>query len=145
MAQQMENARPATDCTTRLEEVISLYRDLDQLYAAMAVALSASSATECNQTIQDMQATQRKAREIDLQIAKDLENMHALPAAVSNLLDQRLLLLKRLDGHNRLIKNKANNVQSLLQHEIRAMSTGQNAMKGYGQTITKKNIIKSSY
>ncbi len=146
MALLYTNETLTTDCNTSLIKAIRLYQEVEYLYQSIQSNLSSSSVLKVMQKMGTLNALLQDAQTIDSAIAESINNIKTMSEATVELLQTRNKILRRLYNSNREMVIKANNVKSLLRHEITSIGTGHTAMKGYKPARTeRKNIVRASF
>ncbi len=146
MADLIENEQLDIDCDALLVKSIRIYQEIDKHYTLIQNELSNTSVYKACAAMDSLGPLLAESRNIDSLIAEGLRNQAILPASTTDLLAEREAMLANLYHANRRIESRAQNFKSLLQHDIRTLSTTQNAMKGYKPADTgRKNIFRNCY
>ena len=141
-----EDTSFAPSCDALLVQVIGIYLEIDALYQSMHNDLSAPSVLQVTQTLEILNALLQDAQTTDHQIAKSLNNHSGVSETNIALVGKRAEILKRLFQNNESIINRAENMKSLLRHEIASISTSHNAIKGYKPAGEERtHIIRNSF
>lgn len=141
-----ENAAPTGNCDILLREACKTYREVERLYAVVLGSISDVSPTSVDKATASLTGLLRDAYNIDSAIAKKLGPAAELAESTQALLQQREDILRRLHRSNRTLVNKAENIQSLIRHEINGMAKNRSALKGYKPVeAERKSIIRSSF
>ncbi len=137
---------PAASCDALLVKANRIYLEIETLYQSMQQDLSVTSILKVMQTVGTLNALLQDAQTIDNLVADTLGTISVLPESTSNLLAERNKIRQKLSQENLHIVSRANNVKSLLQHEITALSTNHNAIKGYKSVgRERRHIIRDSF
>lgn len=137
---------PAAHCEALLREANRIYLEIGALYQNVMGALSVASLEQVEKTVNVLNGLQKDVHSIDSLIAKNLElNLH--PAESTQvLLDMRDDILRQIHGTNRTLVHKAENIKSLVRHELINMTKNRNALKGYKPVETeRRSIVRNSF
>ncbi|HBG20961.1 MAG TPA: hypothetical protein DDY32_17275 [Desulfobulbaceae bacterium] len=133
-------------CDALLMEACKTYREIEKLYAAVLGAISDVSPTSVDNVRASLTVLLRDAYTFDSAISEKLGMASELAESTKALLQQREDILRQLHRCNRTLVNKAENIQSLIRHEINGMSKNRSALKGYKPVeAKKKSIIRNSF
>lgn len=146
MRSNFEKMPPTPFCDSLLMESCRIYQELERLYEDILGAISDTNVSSVEKTTAPLTGLLQDAFRIDSAIAKHLGPLAKLAESTHTLLQQREDTLRRLHLSNRTLVNKAENIQSLVRHEIVDMAKNRSALKGYKPVETERtNIIRSSF
>ncbi len=135
-----------THVDTLLSKSLELYQEVETLYQSIPTDMSPHAILKVMRMVGTMNALLQEAREIDNQITESLDTGAILSEATEARLKKRDEILKRLYRDNQSITKRAENVKSLLHHEISSLSTGHHAIKGYKQAgADRQYIVRDSF
>jgi flagellar hook-associated protein FlgK len=146
MAHFAENETLATSCNALLVKSTLIYQEIGELYQSMQNELSNTTVLKAHATVKTLNILLEDGRTIDNLIAEQLKGLASFAESTEDLLAKRDELLNKLYNDNINIVGRAENVKSLLRHEITTMSTNRNAMKGYKPVDTdRKSIVRNFF
>lgn len=135
-------------CDGQLQQVISIYEEVHAAYQNIQCALTANQSIR-GQAERQMAAINillDTARNLDKGIAQCLNNEAVTSTSTQSLLEKRSALVQSLTKMNHHIVKKADDIKSLLRHEIRNMSSGRTAIKGYKPVVEQgKSRVTGSF
>ncbi|KAF0188181.1 MAG: hypothetical protein FD168_1885 [Desulfobulbaceae bacterium] len=106
---------------------------------ALFIAINSESGNKNAETLEawgtELLQLQEQAELADQLLMNALEETSP-PASALPLLEKRLEIMHQVFTHNRALLSTANNIKSLLAHEIREMQGGRAALHGYRQTTS---------
>ena len=121
------------------QEIASIYGQLEKEVNTATPAVVEEQVSLINRLLADAQA-------MDGDIGKCLVNRPIFSESTDKLLLIRAETLKKLHAVNRTLSNKAQNVKTMLHHEIGSMHKNRNALQGYRPPDTGRgNIVRESY
>ena len=150
MVNGMENhaviASGPQGCEELLAASCNTYLQAERLYAELMDAISDAGQAPVATVAAMVSDLLQDARQLDSAIAEKLGPAAELTPSIRAFLQQREEILRRLHSSNKSLANKAENIQSLIRHEIAGMANNRNAIRGYKPAETeRKSIISSSY
>jgi len=119
-----------------------IYREIEIIYQQLTGNLvgNVELATDTLNTLF------KNALTIDDLISERLGQNEAVTDSAKKLLRQREELLTSLHQNNRHLAQKAENIKSLLRHEITTLATNQNALRSYKPVDTeRKGIVRHAF
>lgn len=146
MVQLAEKISMEPRVDTLLSKSLELYQEVEKLYQSIPTDMSPHAILKVMRMVGTMNALLQDARELDTQITEALDTGAILSESIEAQLRKRDEILQRLYQDNQSITKKAENVKSLLHHEISSLSTGHHAIKGYKQAGTDRQyIVRDSF
>lgn len=130
-----------TSCDALLVKSVRIYQEVEVLYQSMPKDLSAPAVLKVMRMVGTMNALLQDAQALDKDISEVLKTDSILSESTETLLKKRDEILHRLYRDNQSITRKAENVKSLLHHEITSLSTGHQAIKGYRPVGAERQYI----
>jgi len=129
-----------------LTKVNAVYQEIASIYGQMEKEVTAATPAGVEQRISLLHRLLADAQTLDEDISKCLINLPTFSESTGRLLLIRAEMLKKLHGANRSILNKAQNVKTMLHHEITSMHKNRNALQGYRPPDTGRgHIVRESY
>lgn len=136
----------AATCDALLMKSNRIYQEIDSIYQRMMVDFSGSALDELQRTTDTLKVLFKNAFTIDSMIADSMAKKPVLADFTITLIGQRDDLLASLYQTNRHLAQKAENVKSLLRHELSSMATNRTALNGYKKIDTeRKNVIRQTF
>ncbi len=121
-----------------LQSSIIRYEEILALFVAINNESGNKNAEALNILGTEILQRQEQAEFADQLLMTALEET-APPASALPLLENRLKIMRQIFTHNQTLSATANNIKSLIAHEIREMQGGRAALNGYRQTTTSQN------
>ena len=136
----------AETCNAMLIKSIKIYEEINTLYQYIQNELSDRSSNKVQQTIETLKSLFTQAHTVDCQIDESINNISPLAGSTKTLLGQREEVLRSLVQANQETKDKIENTKSLLQHDIKSLSTNRKAIQGYKPIATeKRSIVRNTF
>ncbi len=146
MAHRAEKFSVETSCDALLIKALRLYQEVETLYQSMPKDLAAPAVMKAMTTVETINALLRDGQIMDNHIAEILKTQPGRSASTKALLDERNEILERIHSNNQEIAKRAENVKSLLRHEITSLSTSHHAIKGYKPAgVERQYIVRDSF
>lgn len=121
-----------------LRSSITRYEEILALFIAINNESGNKNAEALNVLGTEVLQRQEQAEFADQLLMTALEET-APPASALPLLENRLKIMRQIFTHNQTLSATANNIKSLIAHEIKEMQGGRAALNGYRQTTTSQN------
>jgi hypothetical protein len=121
-----------------LQSSIIRYEAILALFVAINNESGNKNAEALNVLGTEILQRQEQAELADQLLMTALEET-APPASALPLLENRLEIMRQIYTHNQTLSATANNIKSLIAHEIKEMQGGRAALNGYRQTTTSQN------
>lgn len=141
------DSRSCSDSLQKLfQQSIDYYCRIEAVYLKLSSGPPDSMLNSPEISIRELSSLFSNVEKMDGQI-KSL--MEAAPAPrtkkIESLFELRQKVLKRIYNQNRFIHDRAQNIKSLLRHELDKMNTGHTAMRGYKSFSSEnKGILTGS-
>lgn len=146
MVHLTKNISMDTSCHALLSRSLRLYQEVETLYQSMPKDLSAPAVPKVMRLVGTMDALLQEAQTLDTYIAEDLKTQSTISKDTEALLEERDKTLERIYQNNQIIAKSAENVKSLLRHEISSLSTSHHAIKGYKPAGEERQyIVRESF
>lgn len=142
----VKNETPAARCDVLLRDANRIYQEIEKLYQEVMGTLSGTSLDKVEKTVHALNVLQNDVHTIDGLIAENLAAAPHLAESTKILLGKRDEILRRLHSTNRTLVHKAENIKSLVRHELITMTKNRNALKGYKPVETeRRSIVRNSF
>jgi hypothetical protein len=121
-----------------LQSSIIRYEEILALFVAINNASGNKNGEALNILGTEILQRQEQAKLADQLLMAALEDT-APPAEALPLLEKRVEVMRQILTHNQALVSTANNIKSLIAHEIKEMQGGRAALNGYRQATTSQN------
>ena len=133
-------------CNALLTESCRIYREIELIYSKMMEDISDSTSSAIVEATEVLNSLLKEGKKIDDLIAENLDPTFPSVESTQVLLRKRDEILQHLHGMNRTLANRAENIQTLVRHEIGNMTKNRNALKSYKPIDKeKKGIIRNAF
>lgn len=143
---QLDNGSWSDTLQKLFQRSIDYYCRIDAVYLKIGNEPLDSMLNSTETSVQELSHLFSKVENIDRQIKSLMENTSiSQTKETDSLIQLKKKVLERIYDRNRFLHGKAQNVKSLLQHELNTMNTGHNAMRGYRSLSSEnKGILTES-
>lgn len=137
---------PATDCDLFLAKVNLIYQEIGTIYCQLEKEVTGISPAIVEEKLTILNNLIETARKIDRDISTSLLALPVFRESTGKLLVTRNAMVQKLYRTNRNIVNRAENVKTLLRHEIVSMNKNRHALQGYRPPeMDRKSIVRETY
>ena len=129
------------DLVTHLHNAINRYSQIRQYLEKIQTEVGTASAELLKMMGEDLTALQESAYQCEQMIGPYVDRQQEWPSHIQSLIDQRELLLQEIRQLHGRVTAKAQDLRSLISHDLQRLGKSHAALSGYRQNQSRQGQI----